>query len=143
LFFFLSSKFISKNNSDFQFLEFQLSKRSRNHEIIRKKKGFFLGILTWFFGAFSLPHYRNYRCRRNYPAGTGSGTSMLTAPSGSMTAITSHRRLCFTSVRKYAHSGTGDPHGREPARAATELKAAADWWRFGNRCNQEAKAVCE
>jgi hypothetical protein len=46
LFFFLSSKFISKNNSDFQFLEFQLSKRSRNHEIIRKKKGFFLGILT-------------------------------------------------------------------------------------------------
>jgi hypothetical protein len=46
LFFFPSSKFISKNNSDFQFLEFQFSKGSRNHEIIPKKKGFFLKILT-------------------------------------------------------------------------------------------------
>ena len=39
-------KFISKNNSDFQFLEFQFEKRSRNHEIIREKKGLFSGILT-------------------------------------------------------------------------------------------------
>ena len=53
---------------------------------------------TWFFGAFSLPHYRNYRCRRNYPAGTGSGTPMLTAPSGSMTAITfRNSAICVAS----------------------------------------------